>query len=167
MSDDFLELVQDIGKALVQRQWRCTVVESCTGGLLAATLTSVPGSSHWFEGGWITYSNAAKQTMLGVSEVVLAVHGAVSAETVCAMAEGALLHSEAMVSVAISGVAGPDGGTDRHPVGTVWIAWAHKHHATQTDCFYFAGDRAHVRHQAVNAALEGLLKLLMSNRFSL
>lgn len=134
--------------------------ESCTGGWVARVLTAVPGSSRWFERGFVTYSNAAKSDMLGVSTETLARDGAVSEATVRAMAEGALVHSGAQVAVAITGVAGPSGGTVERPVGTVWVAWARAGHETRARRWQFEGDREAVRRQSVTAAIEGLLDWL-------
>lgn len=135
------------------------VAESCTGGLLAAELTKLPGSSMWFDRGFVTYSNAAKQTLLGVSEKTLAHYGAVSHETVQAMAEGALKNSQAQIALAITGIAGPTGGTLEKPVGTVWFAVANKEGAS-TYLKKFDGSRNQVRKAAVNFALELLYKTL-------
>lgn len=123
-------------------------------------LTDVAGSSAWFERGFVTYSNAAKTELLGVRETTLAAHGAVSGETVTEMAEGALVRSRADMALAVSGIAGPDGGTPGKPVGTVWIAWTMKGTVTRSRCFAFGGDRERVRRRSVIAALEGLLDVL-------
>lgn len=150
-------LVRQLGNELLDKGLKIATAESCTGGWVAKVITDVPGSSAWFDCGFVTYSNVAKQTMLGVSEAVLLQHGAVSEATVRAMAEGALTHSLADLSVAISGIAGPGGGTPTKPVGTVWLAWAWRGQATQAHHHLFSGDREAVRVQAVMAALEGLL----------
>lgn len=130
--------------------------ESCTGGLVAAAVTEVAGSSEWFERAFITYSNRAKIEMLGVSASTLAQHGAVSEATVREMAAGAVARSGADIAVAISGVAGPSGGSADKPVGTVWFAWA-SGSGVDVQCECFAGDRAAVRQRAAQVALEGLL----------
>jgi len=117
----------------------------------------VAGSSEWFERGFVAYTNLAKREMLGVSTTILSRHGAVSEQCARAMAEGALTHSHAQVAVAITGIAGPAGGTADRPVGTVWIAWARAGHATRARQFQFDGDREAVRRQSVAVALEGLL----------
>ena len=159
--------VARLGAALEARGLRLAVAESCTGGLLAATLTEQPGSSGWFEGGWVTYSNRAKQRDLGVPGALFAEVGAVSAEVVRAMAEGAIRRSDASYAVAISGVAGPSGGSETKPVGTVWIGWGYRSPAavdgvhtqpitTFPARFRFDGDRAAVRQAAVDVALRGL-----------
>lgn len=145
---------------MLKRRWMLTTAESCTGGWLAKYITDLPGSSAWFERGFVTYSNNAKLEMLGVNEQTLREHGAVSACTVCEMAQGALAHSHAEISVAISGVAGPDGGTTERPVGLVWLAWCSKGESAQAERYQFEGDRESVRQQAVDAALRGLVQRL-------
>lgn len=149
-----------VGQALAARGLRLACAESCTGGGIAHALTAVPGSSAWFERGFVTYSNAAKEQLLGVQPATLAAHGAVSAETVIEMALGTLAHAEAEFAVAVSGIAGPDGGSADKPVGTVWIAWARAGREPQAVRFVFAGDRAMVRAAAVLAALDGVLERL-------
>lgn len=139
------------------RGWSVACAESCTGGGIAAALTDVAGSSAWFDRGFVTYSNAAKQDMLGVALATLKQHGAVSRATVVEMAQGALTHSAAQLAVAVSGIAGPGGGTPDKPVGTVWLAWATQDAAAAV-CEHFAGDRLAVRAAAVDAALLGLLQ---------
>ncbi len=158
--DQIADLALRLGAVLGERGLRLAAAESCTGGWLAKAVTDIPGSSVWFDRGFITYSNAAKQDMLGVSEAVLQAHGAVSEATVRAMAEGALAHSLADISVAISGIAGPGGATPDKPVGTVWMAWARRGDITRTRHQVYAGDREAVRAQAVITAFEGLLELL-------
>lgn len=150
-------LAATIGGELRGAKLMLTAAESCTGGWVARVLTSVPGSSDWFERGFVTYSNVAKSEMLGVPRDVLERHGAVSEPTVRAMADGALAHSRAQVAVAITGIAGPTGGTPDKPVGTVWFAWARTEHPTYTACHRLDGDREAVRRQSVAVALEGLL----------
>lgn len=135
-----------------------TTAESCTGGLISAACTDLAGSSAWFERGFVTYSNEAKMDMLGVSAQTLAEHGAVSETTVREMAEGALARSLADVAVAVSGVAGPTGGTAAKPVGMVCIGWAAKTSPTRSLTVNFAGDRAAVRRQTVVRALDGILE---------
>ncbi|MDP3706085.1 MAG: CinA family protein [Legionellaceae bacterium] len=152
-------LAIELGKCLLKRHARCAVAESCTGGSLAAAITDGPGSSQWFDRGFITYSNEAKQQMLGVSSDTLTRFGAVSEETVRAMAEGALQASDAQYTVAISGVAGPDGGSDEKPVGTVWIAWTSHAKATNAQRYLFQGDRTAIREQSVDEALRGLIAM--------
>ena len=134
--------------------------ESCTGGGVAQAITDVAGSSAWFERGFITYSNLAKQQMLGVSEATLGQHGAVSEVAVREMVAGALANSTAQVALAVSGIAGPGGGTSDKPVGTVWFAWGIRHGATHAQRHQFGGSRAEVRAQSVHIALQGVLDLL-------
>lgn len=153
-------LATKVGECLKQRGWFLTTAESCTGGQLAAAITAIAGSSHWFERGFITYSNTAKQDMLGVSPEILKVDGAVSSATVLAMAKGALQRSQAQVSIATSGIAGPEGGSSEKPIGTVWVAWAGDHIPIQTECFHFIGSRLHIQQATVLAGLEKLLKIL-------
>ena len=131
--------------------------ESCTGGLIAAACTALAGSSDWFERGFVTYSNAAKIEMLGVEPALIAVHGAVSAEVACAMAEGALARSHATWSVAVTGIAGPSGATPGKPVGTVWLALAAKDFAGRAELLQLSGDRASIREQTVRRALQRLI----------
>ena len=130
--------------------------ESCTGGWIAKAVTDVPGSSSWFDCGMAAYSYEAKQAMLGVNPLTLDVHGAVSRECVVEMVSGALVHSGATVAVAVTGIAGPTGGTDDKPVGTVWIAWKRRGGYPIAEKFGFDGDRDAVRRQTVAAALHGL-----------
>ncbi len=150
-------LARRLGAALTARGWMLASAESCTGGLVAGAVTAIAGSSGWFERGFVTYSNEAKQELLGVRAQTLAEHGAVSEATVLEMAAGALRAGRAQASVAVSGVAGPDGGSPDKPVGSVWLAWAHAGAAPRAQLFRFDGDRTAVRRQAVVAALEGLI----------
>jgi nicotinamide-nucleotide amidase len=136
--------------------------ESCTGGWIAKLLTDMPGSSAWFERGFVTYSNEAKRELLGVPNGLLVEHGAVSEPVVRAMAAGALSHGRGDLSVAVSGVAGPGGGSTTKPVGTVWLAWSGTGGATAARHCLFKGDRDAVRRQAVAAALEGALARLQT-----
>jgi nicotinamide-nucleotide amidase len=161
-----MELARKAGDALARRSWQLISAESCTGGLLAARMTEIPGSSGWMEGAFVTYTLAAKTHMVGVAVELLDRHGAVSEPVARAMAEGALLESTADVSVAITGIAGPDGGDVVAPVGTVWFAWAVRDESgetivcVQTAEHHLAGDRQVVREKAVQIALEGVLELL-------
>jgi nicotinamide-nucleotide amidase len=148
-----------LGQALHGRGWRLAAAESCTGGWIAKALTDVAGSSQWFDGGIVAYSNAAKTGLLGVAGDVLAAHGAVSEEAVRAMAEGARQRFAADISVAVSGVAGPGGGTDGKPVGMVHFAWATADGVTAARRI-FAGGREAVRRQTVAVALERLIELV-------
>ena len=160
MSDPELDaLSRQVGAALAQRGWRLATAESCTGGWIAEALTAISGSSAWFDRGFVTYSNEAKTEMLGVAAQTLAAHGAVSEATVREMAEGALARSLAEVAVAVSGVAGPTGGTAAKPVGMVCIGWAAKGSPTRSLTLRFAGDRTAVRRQTVVRALDGILEL--------
>ena len=156
-------LVAELADALSARGEWLAVAESCTGGLIAAACTERAGSSSWFERGLVTYSNAAKQQLLGVPEAVLTQHGAVSEATVRAMAQGLLARSPVQHSIAVSGIAGPGGGSAEKPVGTVWVAWADAQGA-EARLQVFAGDRAAVRQQAVVAALQGLCQRLSRQR---
>jgi len=153
-------LARATGEALLTRQQWLASAESCTGGLIAKLCTDVAGSSRWFERGLVTYSNAAKQELLGVPGEVIQRAGAVSAETVQAMVQGMLAHAPVQWAVAVSGIAGPDGGSAEKPVGTVWIGWGGTGLATSCSRFRFDGDRDAVRRRSAQAALEGLLVLL-------
>jgi len=136
--------------------------ESCTGGGIAEALTDISGSSAWFERGFVTYSNVAKAEMLGVRLSTLEAHGAVSEAAVCEMAAGALQHSRAQLAVAVSGIAGPTGGTPEKPVGTVWFGWALRDGEVHARLHHLKGDRASVREQSVQIALQGALNMLNS-----
>jgi nicotinamide-nucleotide amidase len=159
-----------VAQALLQHGWMLATAESCTGGLIAACCTDLAGSSNWFERGFVTYSNEAKHDMLGVDHALIARHGAVSAEVAQAMALGALRHSQAQVALAVTGIAGPSGGSADKPVGTVWFAWAWPSDSgptlgaetawVKTECQRFSGDRAAVRHATVQHALLTLLRHL-------
>ncbi|GAA3541012.1 nicotinamide-nucleotide amidohydrolase family protein [Zobellella aerophila] len=156
-----IQLAQSLGRALFARGLLATTAESCTGGGVAYALTEIAGSSAWFDRSFVTYSNAAKTEMLGVPAGLIAEQGAVSEAVVMAMAKGACTHSNAQLSVAISGIAGPDGGTPDKPVGTVWLAWYLQPEDKITSrCLTLAGDRARIRSQAIAAALEGCLQQL-------
>lgn len=158
------KLAEQLGNSLLARGELLTAAESCTGGWLAQSVTAIAGSSAWFDRGFVTYSNAAKMDMLGVPETTLARHGAVSEPTARAMAQGALAHSLADWSVAITGVAGPSGGSPEKPVGTVCFAWAQKDAGCEAQTCHFSGDRAAVREQSVAHALKGLLARLADSR---
>lgn len=160
MDTELVALADLLGHDLKRAGRALATAESCTGGWLGEVLTSVPGSSLWYERGFITYTNMAKREMLGVKTETLTRSGAVSEPTARAMAEGALAHSHADVAVAITGVAGPGGGTPKKPVGTVCFAWAARKADTRTETRQFSGDREAVRRAAVKAALEGLRTLL-------
>ena len=154
------ELAEQVGMALKTRGMMLATAESCTGGWVGEAVTAVPGSSRWFDRGFITYTNEAKQEMLGVSAATLEQHGAVSEQTVREMVVGALKNSRSQVALAISGVAGPSGGTPDKPVGTVCLAWGLANGAVSSQRRVFAGGRREVRQQAVVRALQGLLECL-------
>lgn len=154
------KLVMECGELLRAKKWKLVTAESCTGGLISARCTDVPGSSDWFAGSIIAYSNNVKLSLLGVAGDVLKRLGAVSEEVVTSMATRVLTTIGGHVSVAVSGIAGPTGGTEDKPVGTVWIAWATWEDTLRTELFYFEGDRAEVREQAVRAALQGVVSML-------
>jgi len=156
----FSALTGRVAEHLLARSELLACAESCTGGWVAKVCTDLAGSSGWFERGFVTYSNASKQELLGVSAATLAGHGAVSEATVTEMAAGVLEHSAAHWALAISGIAGPGGGSADKPVGTVWIAWAGPDNWQRAQCHHFEGDREAVRRQAVAAALQGLLEQL-------
>lgn len=151
------DLAARVGAALSAAGLTLATAESCTGGWIAKRVTDVPGSSKWFDRGFVTYSNAAKEELLGVRPRTLAAYGAVSRETVVEMAAGALARSAADVAVAVTGIAGPDGGSADKPVGTVWIAWVRRDRPPRVERRCFSGDRENVRRAAVRAALEGVL----------
>ena len=163
-------LAEQLAAVLLQHGWMLASAESCTGGMIAANCTDLSGSSHWFERGFVTYSNEAKHEMLGVNTALIAEHGAVSEAVAQAMALGAMRHSRAQVTVAVTGVAGPTGGSADKPVGTVWFAWAMPSDAGPTlgaetawikaEVMHFRGDRAVVREATVQHALKTLLDLL-------
>jgi nicotinamide-nucleotide amidase len=144
---------------LQKMQWRMTAAESCTGGLISAACTDLAGSSNWFERGFVTYSNEAKTELLGVDAALISRHGAVSEEVARAMAQGALAHAHAQVAVAVTGVAGPSGGSAAKPVGTVWFGWVTPA-GVVSEMRRFAGDRAAVRAASVHHALQRLIALL-------
>lgn len=159
MSDTELDtLACRVGDALAARGWRLATAESCTGGWIAEAVTAISGSSAWFDRGFVTYSNEAKMDLLDVAKATLATHGAVSEATVREMAQGTLAHSLADCAVAVSGVAGPTGGTAAKPVGMVCIAWASRGQPTAVITAHFPGDRTAVRRQTVIRALEGILQ---------
>lgn len=156
------KLAQTIAAIFSQRGATLIAAESCTGGWIAKTLTDIAGSSAWFECGVVAYSYEAKEALLGVRPETLELHGAVSKETVTEMVAGALARFGATVAVAVTGIAGPSGGTRDKPVGTVWIGWKRRGGYAQTQVFHFDGDREAVRRQTVAAALRGVEKILTS-----
>lgn len=157
-------LAQAVGERLAAARQMLVTAESCTGGWIAKVVTDIPGSSDWFDCGMATYSYEAKQAMLGVRPETLEYHGAVSRETVLEMVAGALVHSGASVAIAVTGIAGPTGGTREKPVGTVWIAWKRRGGYPLADIFHFDGDRESVRRQTVAAGLSGLLERMDAGR---
>lgn len=160
MDKEIFELSEQLGRALQAREMVVATAESCTGGWISQALTMVPGSSTWFECGFVTYTNRSKREMLGVRSDTLERVGAVSEITVREMAEGALARSHANCSVAVSGVAGPDGGSPEKPVGTVWMALASTGQATEARRLRLPGDRDAVRRQTVIVALQALTDLV-------
>ncbi|MEE9412593.1 MAG: CinA family protein [Methylococcales bacterium] len=155
-----LALAVSVGNLLLARQHTLVTAESCTGGLVAALITEIDGSSQWFDRGFVTYSNYSKQQMLGVSNQTLLDYGAVSKQIAAQMAEQAVAHSDANVAVSITGIAGPAGGSDEKPVGTVWFGWKFTDfddQLIQTQRQVFSGSRAAIRMQAVRFALQGIV----------
>ena len=150
------ELVKQLAAKLTEKGWMLATAESCTGGMIAAACTDLAGSSQWFDRGFVTYSNEAKTEMLGVPPELIEKHGAVSEEVVRAMAEGAIRHSRAQVSIAVTGIAGPGGGSAEKPVGTVWVGWC-LGGKTFTNCLHLDGDRAAIRTSTLSNALQYLL----------
>lgn len=160
--DKLVKLATQLGQSLQKRGDMLALAESCTGGMVSAAVTDIAGSSAWFDRGFITYSNAAKQEMLNVSEKTLAQHGAVSEETALAMALGALENSQAHIAASITGIAGPTGGSADKPVGTVCFAWVNKKGLTITATKHYTGNREAVRQQAATQSISGLLDHLLS-----
>ena len=158
--EEITRIARVLGRACKRRHVDVSTAESCTGGGVAAAITRISGSTSWFDRGFVTYTNLAKKQMLGVSRRTLAKRGAVSGEVACEMALGALKHSPADISVAITGIAGPTGGSRSKPVGLVWFAWAARKGGVQARCLRFKGDRQAVRRQSVAVALQGLIDLL-------
>jgi len=159
MDSDIQQRVNQLSATLLRRQQKVCTAESCTGGLIAKTFTDLAGSSDWFDRGFVTYSNAAKREMLGVPASVIEDYGAVSEPVANAMASGALRHSDADFAVAVTGVAGPGGGSAEKPVGTVWIAVASADQQSAR-CHLFPGDRAAVREATLSAGIEALIELV-------
>jgi nicotinamide-nucleotide amidase len=157
MDNEIFERAEQLGGLLKARGKKIATAESCTGGWIAQAITEVPGSSAWFDRGFVTYSNAAKVQMLGVKQDTLEQYGAVSAETAMEMAAGALANSDADCACAVTGIAGPDGGTPEKPVGTVFIAWQCKNGGSEVIRKQFAGNRRQIRKQTVKTALEGVV----------
>jgi nicotinamide-nucleotide amidase len=161
MKQDFYKLAKQVGEILEAKKLMLVTAESCTGGQVAQTVTSVSGSACWFERGFVTYSNEAKQEMLGVKPATIETYGAVSEETAREMAEGALLHSHAQISLAITGIAGPTGGSKEKPVGTVCFAWTGQNLPTTSITKHFIGHRDDIRTQATQFVLETLIKTVI------
>lgn len=158
--DDVTQLARALGRKCLKKRVVVATAESCTGGGVATAITRISGSAKWFDRGFVTYSNDAKREMLGVSQASLRRHGAVSEEVAREMALGALAHSSADICVAITGIAGPTGGSRAKPVGTVWFAWASRDGFVQTCHFRFRGNRVAVRLQSVAVSIQGLSDLL-------
>jgi len=158
--DELDRLAQALGERLLATRHMLVTAESCTGGWIAKCMTDVAGSSAWFDCGMAAYSYEAKQALLGVRPQTLEAYGAVSRETVVEMVSGALVHSGASVAVAVTGIAGPGGGSADKPVGTVWIGWKRRGGYARAELFHFDGDRDAVRRQTVAAALRGVDGLL-------
>ncbi|QWD68547.1 CinA family protein [Polynucleobacter sp. VK25] len=155
------DLTKTLAQILLSRNWTVSLAESCTGGLVCATLTELAGSSEWFERGYVTYSNEAKTECLGVPAELIEAHGAVSEQVAKAMAEGARIHSGSNVAISITGIAGPTGGSEEKPVGTVSFGWSTENQVL-TKTMRFDGDRQRVRQQAAEFALTELIALLRS-----
>ena len=153
-------LARDLGARLQSARQMLVTAESCTGGWIAKCMTDIPGSSAWFDCGMVAYSYEAKQALLGVRPQTLEQFGAVSRETAVEMVSGALVHSGATLAVAVTGIAGPGGGSPDKPVGSVWIGWKRRGGYARAELFRFSGDREAVRRQTVAAALSGLLRQL-------
>jgi len=158
---DVPALVELLADVLQRKRWMMATAESCTGGLIAGACTDLSASSNWFERGFVTYSNEAKTELLGVDAALIQAHGAVSEEVARAMASGAVEHSKAQVAVAVTGVAGPTGGSPEKPVGTVWFGWS-VNGQVRTERRLFDGDRATVRAATVRHGLQTLAEILQS-----
>ncbi len=163
MNNALFQLAEQLGQTLQAANKKIATAESCTGGGIAYCITDIAGSSAWFERGFVTYSNAAKVELLGVNETTLKSYGAVSAQTAREMATGALARSEADIAVAVTGIAGPDGGTLAKPVGTVFIAWANRRGDCEVAEKHFIGDRQQVRAQTIQSALQYFLSRCTKN----
>lgn len=160
MTHTINSLTTQLANLLLKRRWKLVTAESCTGGGLAFYLTKIPGSSDWFERGFVTYSNASKEELLGVKPETLNNFGAVSKLTACEMAEGALQKSPAQLSIAITGIAGPAGGSKEKPVGTVWFAWSSINAETESYMEIFSGNRDDVREKSIELALQKLIAFI-------
>lgn len=154
---NIITLAQKLGEVLQKNKLSCVTAESCTGGGLAYAITSIPGSSEWFDRGFVVYSNLSKTELLGIPSDIIEKYGAVSKETAIHMAEGALKNSKADIAISTTGIAGPEGGSLDKPVGTVWFGLARKNQKAQTLCQVFSGDRKAIREASVCFAFEWLL----------
>jgi len=159
----FEESTEKLAQLMLDRNWRMATVESCTGGWIAQSLTSLSGSSDWFDCGLVTYSNRAKERFAGVAQELIAAHGAVSAEVALAMAAGTRSRIDVEVAVAVTGIAGPSGGSEQKPVGTVYIAWEIAGRDPLVERFHFHGDREAIRRQSVATAIEELINCLQNS----
>lgn len=157
MDHEIIALAERLGRHLKAQGATMATAESCTGGGIAVAITAIPGSSAWFDRGFVSYSNTSKIQMLGVKPETLESYGAVSAETVREMAAGALIHSDADCAIAVTGIAGPDGGTEAKPVGTVFIAWQWRDDEARVSQEAFSGNRSQIRQATVKAAIEGVM----------
>ena len=162
MQNDTRALATQLGQLLLMRQGWLATAESCTGGLLSGAVTAIPGSSGWFDQGWVTYSNRAKHAQLGVARETLEEFGAVSEEVARAMALGAFYRTQARAAVSVTGIAGPDGGSDTKPVGTVCFAWLGQNQAPRSTTAHFNGSRQEIRQQSAKTLIEGLIALTLS-----
>jgi nicotinamide-nucleotide amidase len=160
ISQNLEQLAAQLGAILKEKRYYLALAESCTGGMVAQAITSVAGSSAWFDCGFVTYSNQAKMDMLGISAQTLEKYGAVSEETATEMALGCLKNSQAQIAGSITGIAGPDGGTADKPVGTVWLAWVGNNLPLKTKVYVFAGNRQQIRQQAAAALMAGFIEQL-------
>lgn len=163
MTTTINHLAQHLGKQLHQQQAQVTTAESCTGGGIAEAITRIPGCSAWFEAGYITYSNKQKNIILDVPSQLFDTVGAVSEEVATAMVKGAIIKSNAQYGIAVSGIAGPTGGSTHHPIGMVWFAW-YGDNTYYTHCAQFTGDRTSIRKQTIHLALHGLIRLTQSKQ---
>ena len=163
MDNALFELAECLGRNLKAQDCKIATAESCTGGWIAQVITEVPGSSAWFDRGFVTYSNNAKVQMLGVNPQALAQYGAVSAEVAQQMAVGALVNSEADWAIAVTGIAGPEGGSEEKPVGTVYVAWQNKAEYSKVQKLQLSGSRNQIRQQTVVKAIAGILGFYREN----
>ncbi len=160
MNSAHIKLAEEVGALLLENELKLATAESCTGGGIAAAVTDVAGSSGWFDRGFVAYSNKAKQDLLGVNEATIARHGACSTPVACEMALGAVANSLANVAVSVTGIAGPSGGTDAKPVGSIWVAWADNSGIIKSNEVRFHGNRESIRSSTVEHALRGVKEYL-------